>query len=94
MLAKGDERAADDGQDVVQNTRWHMTGLRKRGSAARCSGRLVVDDTKAGAAEDGTGGAAGDAARCARQLAVQMVALNTHVQDRWWKRLTPQLFKR
>eukprot|EP00965_Chrysotila_dentata_P085770 2830096-Pleurochrysis_carterae.AAC.1 len=57
--------AAVDGQAVVPNTRWRMTGSRKRGSAARCSGRLVVDEgvgAKAGAAAGGTGGAAGDEA--------------------------------
>eukprot|EP00965_Chrysotila_dentata_P064953 2153238-Pleurochrysis_carterae.AAC.1 len=42
-----------------------MAGSRKRGSAARCSGRSVVEDgvdAKAGAAAGGTGGAAGDEA--------------------------------
>eukprot|EP00965_Chrysotila_dentata_P095374 3152625-Pleurochrysis_carterae.AAC.1 len=65
MSANGDERAADDGQAVVPKIRWRKIGSRKRGSAARCSERLAVEeevDVRASAAAGGTGGATGDVA--------------------------------
>eukprot|EP00965_Chrysotila_dentata_P128901 4261846-Pleurochrysis_carterae.AAC.1 len=57
--------ATDDGQAVVPKIRWRKTGSRRRGSAARCSGRPAVEgevDVRAGAAAGDTSGAAGDVA--------------------------------
>eukprot|EP00965_Chrysotila_dentata_P099347 3284550-Pleurochrysis_carterae.AAC.1 len=66
-----------DGQTVVPKMRWRRTGSRKRGSAARCSGRSVVEEgvgVGAGAAAGGTGGAAGDEA-----------GAPVNWRSRWWR---------